>query len=137
MIGYTYGMINIVYIENKWTYYTFCTAMIIKWMIKLSMTHQVIERTICRPLIFGWKYILMEGGNRYLIDSGFSNSSNKWRSSTGISGGDRRLSDLFTVFFASDNNGLTVNVLSEMHDSIVCPNVFPTKYFSFVISKVN
>jgi len=36
----------------------------------------------------------------------------------------------------SDSNGFTVIVLSKVNSSIVDPDVFPTKSFSFVISQV-
>jgi len=36
----------------------------------------------------------------------------------------------------SDSNGFIVISLSKVNSSIVGPDVFPTKYFSFVISQV-
>jgi len=58
------------------------------------------------------------------------------RSSTEIFCIDRRLSDLFKVFLTSDSNGFTIIVLSKVNSSVVGPDIFPTKFFSFVINEV-
>jgi len=48
----------------------------------------------------------------------------------------RWLFDLLEVFYMSDSNDFTVISLSKVNSSVVGPDVFPTKSFSFVISQV-
>jgi len=40
---------------------------------------------------------------------------------------------MFSVLFTSDSNDSAVPALSEKNSSIVDPNIFPVKFFSFFI----
>jgi len=64
------------------------------------------------------------------------NRLRKYRSSIEISRIDHRRFVVFKVFSTSDSNGFSVIALSTMNSSIVGPNVFPVKFFSFFISQV-
>ena len=43
--------------------------------------------------------------------------------------------DMFNVLFTSDSNNSAVIALSKKNSSIVGPNVFPVKLFSFFIGQ--
>jgi len=105
---------------NSWAYHKFCTKpwLLNKWGNILRTTHQESEMT-CRPLT---------------ISTGRIGEFSNWlrcRNLVGISRVVQRVFDMFNVLFTSDSNNSAVIALSEKNSSIVGPNVFPVKFFSF------